>query len=522
MDSQSKHSASEPSRNGVNAAGIGSREGSNGKEAYEPGLFDLMWKWLNSLTVVIWVLVVIALLSILGTVVPQWNQVPDASEAAYLARFGEFKWSLIKYFGLHRLYSAWYYVALNTWLAVSATVCTIKKLRYAVRAQRDPIVIRSPDFYRTGKVHRSGEALDAPQVEERLRSARFRVLEAEAPDGSVHMLGQRGLIRLWSIVALHLSIIILLLGAVASGIYGVQGNVAVEPGTTVAVTIDPSEGKPEWLDRFLDTHVKPRDFLFTLHSFNIPMDVLKTGFPGDLAGSGQSRLHEFERLIVRQYTSDLSVSVGGTERRKQDLSVNWPMRIAGVSIYQNAYRYIIPLHIYYDGTEVPSDLITTGSVLAVSARGAFDQRSNPYGRYIVEVLDFKQGEVYDGNDLTEVLPPTALLHIYEPQTGLSAVQLVDPANPAETSGMVVKMGSAEEVVSVSIFTYKDDTGIDIVYFGSILLSLACLLALWVGYDRVRVRVKDGKSDWRFIRQGLQIGLARVLDDLVRGHARNSD
>ncbi len=516
MASQQNHDSADSTEGEEMTRGIGSSESLSGGEDYEPGLFDLVWKWLNSLTAAIWVLVLIACLSILGTIIPQWNQVPDVSEAAYIARFGEFRWSLIEFFGLHHIYSTWYFIALNVWLAVSAAVCTIKKLRYAVRALRDPIVIRSPDYYRSGKVRHSSDALDADKVEQRLRQAHFRVLKAKAADGSVHFFGQRGHIRLWSIVALHLSILIILIGVAVSYVYGFQGSVAVEPGSTVAVQLDPSEGKPVWLRRFLSTHAKPRTFYFTLHSFSIPLEVLKTESPGAPASAGHGRLREFERLVVRQYTSDLSVRVGEAEERKRDLSVNWPMRTSGISIYQNAYRYIIPLHIYYEGREIPSDPVTTGSVLSVSAKGAFDQRTYPHGRYVVEVLDFKKGEVYDGRELVEIMPPTALVRIVEPATGVSALQLADPANPVEVPDMALRMGPADEVISVSIFTYKDDTGIDIVYFGTLLLSLAVIFALWVGYDRVRVRVKGNSSDWRFVRQGLQVRLAEVLSELVDG------
>jgi len=40
--------------------------------------------------------------------------------------------------------------------------------------------------------------------------------------------------------------------------------------------------------------------------------------------------------------------------------------------------------------------------------------------------------------------------------------------------------------------------------------------LWLGFDRVYVRVKEGRSDWRLVRQGLQLRLDEVLNRVISG------
>jgi len=478
----------------------------------EPGLADLVWRWLNSLSVAIWVLVFIALLSIIGTVVPQWNQAEGASEAAYLARYGELKWNIIKFFGFHRVYSVWYFVLLNVWLAVSAAACTTKKLREAVDAMRRPPVEKSERFYRSGKAHRAGERIDAAKAEELLRRARFSIVRQDSPDGTVRLLGQRGMLRLWALVAMHLSILVILLGVLISYMYGANGTVAVDPFRPTRVTVNPAEGKPGWLKDFLQTHVKPRVFEFKLNGFHIPMDVLK--YTEKQMMTGHEEVDEFMRLVVRQYTSDLTVKTGEVEQRKENLSVNWPMRVEGLTIYQSAYRYILPLRFELDGKELPSTSVMSGMTLAVTPSGVTDYHmSGQTARYIVEVLDFKVGDVYEGNTLVRQLPPTALVRVMS-MSGGGGLYLVSPDKPAAISSLELKMGSAEEVKGISIFSYKLDRGIDIVYLGTILLTLGSLFALWLGFDRVYVRVKEGRSDWRLVRQGLQLRLGEVLNRVI--------
>jgi hypothetical protein len=485
--------------------------------AEEAGLADLVWRWLNSLSVAIWVLVFVAILSIIGTVVPQWNQADGASNAAYIARYGDLKWAIIRFFGFHRVYSVWYFVLLNIWLAVSAAACTTKKLREAINAVKRPPVDKSDRFYRAGKAFQNSVAADAQKAEELLHHAHFSVVRQESPDGSVRLLGQRGTLRLWALVAMHFSILVVLLGVAVSYMYGANGMVTVDPFKPTRVTVNPVENKPGWLKSFLQTHVKPQVFEFKLNGFHIPMDVLK--YTESSMETGHKDVDEFMRLVVRQYTSDLTVKAGDAEQRKENLSVNWPMRVEGLTIYQSAYRYILPLRFELDSKELPSTPVISGSTLAVSRSGVGDYYGQP-APYIVEVLDFKVGEVYEGNTLIRELPPTALVRVTS-MSGDSSLHMVSPDEPATVSSLELKMGGKEEVQAISIFSYKLDRGIDIVYLGTILLTLGSLFALWIGFDRVYVRAKDGRSDWRLVRQGLQLRLDETLGRIISGRAAGS-
>ena len=494
-------------------------DGGQDAGAPEAGLSDLLWTWLNSLRVTIWVLVLIAVFSVIGTMVPQWDQVQGASEAAYLARYGAFKWGAIKFFGFHRMYSTWYFIVLNVWLAVSAAACTVKKLREALRALRETARARPSTFYLSGKAFRREQAIDADSARALLRASHFRVRAVAEPDGTVHIVGQRGLSKLWALVMMHFSILVILFGILLSWVYGVHGSVSVEPLKPTRVTLNPTEGKPAWLRAFLSTHTEPVTCEFVLNNFSIPMDVLK--FPEEQQMAGYGEVGEFQNLVVRQYTSDLTVRLGDREWRKKNLSVNWPLRFEGLTIYQSAYRYFAPLRFEYRGRDLPSRSVTPGMALSVSDRGVFEVRGAPHpGPFIVEVLDFKVGGVYDGNELVRELPPTALVRVIG-MKGEYGLYLVSPDKPAVVSALKMTMGSSDEVVGISIFSYKIDRGTDIVYLGSILLTLGALLALWVGFDRVYVRVKNGRSDWRLIRQGLQLRLGEALSRIITRTERAS-
>ena len=73
-----------------------------------PDPFTLLWRWLNSLPIAIGVMLALAVLSALGTVIPQEHLAqPPAGmtfDAMLIERFGTARAGLVKTLGLHHIY----------------------------------------------------------------------------------------------------------------------------------------------------------------------------------------------------------------------------------------------------------------------------------------------------------------------------------------------------------------------------------------------------------------------------------
>ena len=76
-----------------------------------------------SLTVTIALLILLATLSVIGTLIPQ-----NASEQVYLQRYSQETYYILKGLGLFDMYHSWWFMAVLVLLAINVVACTVKRL----------------------------------------------------------------------------------------------------------------------------------------------------------------------------------------------------------------------------------------------------------------------------------------------------------------------------------------------------------------------------------------------------------
>jgi cytochrome c biogenesis protein len=79
--------------------------------------------FLYSLTLTIPLLIVLAAVSVIGTIIPQ-----NASEQEYLHMFSKETYYILKGFGLLNMYHSWWFIGVLILLAINMTVCSLKRL----------------------------------------------------------------------------------------------------------------------------------------------------------------------------------------------------------------------------------------------------------------------------------------------------------------------------------------------------------------------------------------------------------
>ena len=93
-----------------------------------------IWAFLRSMKFGIALLLIIAALSVVGTIIPQGEPLGWYAEK-YPSAFGT-----ILGLGLNQLYQSWYYVALLALLSLNLALCTISRLRMLLRTEKDETV----------------------------------------------------------------------------------------------------------------------------------------------------------------------------------------------------------------------------------------------------------------------------------------------------------------------------------------------------------------------------------------------
>ncbi|MBI5469262.1 MAG: cytochrome c biogenesis protein ResB, partial [Deltaproteobacteria bacterium] len=91
-------------------------------EGNKPWYKGKVWYFLNSLKLTLFVLITLAVVSILGTVVEQNQPIEN-----YLSAYGE-KWTgFLLYVRANDLFHSWWFLALLTLLATNIIVCTFER-----------------------------------------------------------------------------------------------------------------------------------------------------------------------------------------------------------------------------------------------------------------------------------------------------------------------------------------------------------------------------------------------------------
>lgn len=268
------------------------------------GLGAAAWKLFASVRLTIVLLLTLAVTSIVGTLVPQ-----NADPVAYLNAFGETFFRFFGVLGLFDLYHSWWFQLLMLLLAANIIVCSVDRLS----AQRRILFVRRPRFqasrfanlpdrvvFEDERTPAQLQGLFEPYLSRRARS-----VQVEAVAGGFLMFGENGRWTRFGVYAVHLSVVLLLIGGLIGSIFGFDGFVTIPEGETVQqISLRSGGGRLK-----LDFAVRCDDF---------DVSFYETGAP-------------------KEFRSSLTILEDGQPVLQKDIVVNDPLRYRGISIFQSSY-----------------------------------------------------------------------------------------------------------------------------------------------------------------------------------------
>ncbi|MBI5596355.1 MAG: cytochrome c biogenesis protein ResB [Elusimicrobia bacterium] len=245
----------------------------------------------------------IMLASAVGTFVPQAHEAPERVEV--FLRAHPTLGPLLEAAGLLDVYYCRWYAALLLLMALDTVLCTAVRMR--ARAKED----EPGSFQKVSSEGSQGHPLSAEisvpvQPQEALsrlrrflslRGFRSRPVPGRPPDGTT-LLVTRHALQWWGTVVAHLSLVVILAGAVVKSLFGFSEFVPVSEGECRAV-----RNRPGWslcLDRFTVKY------------------YADTGAPS-------------------LFASDLRLMEGGRELAGGRSAVNSPLAVDGVRFYQSGW-----------------------------------------------------------------------------------------------------------------------------------------------------------------------------------------
>lgn len=448
----------------------------------KPWYKNSVWYFFNSLKLTLADLLVLAVVSVGGTIVEQNQPIRN-----YLAAYGP-KWTkVIMTIGLNDMYHTWWFLSLLGVLALNIIVCTFErfppkwKTLLKHKSEFDTKFIDRLSNNHTITTDGTASEVGA-RIEGLLKKKRFKTISSGS-DGKFRVYAWKGTIGRLGSDVVHISLLLILAGAIIGSFYGYKDFRGVYVG-----------GK----------------FPAPNESFEIRLD----DFWIDYYDTGQ----------IRQYNSKLTVVEDGRDVMQKQIWVNEPLYYKGVRFYQSNWG------VAWDRVEKASIAVMKkgadkpGEQVSINWNETRDIPGTPYKAKLVNftadfAYDEESGTVYSKSD--EANNPAVMLEVYQGEKLISTPWLflnypgIFPSIPDSEDDLVL---AGYRGIMYSGLSINKDPGTNVVWTGTAVMGLGFFLAFFVFYRRVWITVtNDGTTS--VVRLGgminkNQLAFEKEIGDLV--------
>ena len=290
-----------------------------------------LWNFFASVKLALVTLFVLAVASIIGTIIPQ-----KEAAARYIELYGANVAKFFQLLDLQDMYNSWWFVSMLVLFSLNLIVCTIERLPHIWKVVTlDNLATTSADRLGKMAMHRTFRGQLAMEqavstVQQIMKGAGWPVSQADK-DGGVLLFSQKGAYTRLGVIIVHVSILVIFVGALIGSFYGYKASVLIpEGGSTSQVYQSNAEHTPIPLS-------------FTVRCDDFKLTYYDTGMP-------------------KEYRSDLVVVKDNKDLFKQSVVVNDPMQYGGLTFYQSSYQPVegqFSVHIANENTKAEQKFIIT-------------------------------------------------------------------------------------------------------------------------------------------------------------------
>jgi cytochrome c biogenesis protein len=458
---------------------------------------DKIWKFFSSVKLAVVLLIILAVVSVVGTVIRQ-NMPPEE----YLKEYSQTTVELFETLGFFDLYHTWWFVLLLLFFTANLTICTLERFPNVWKAMRAPLKPLTEEGmkalpFRKETTVTGGMAKAEGDVLKALGSRRFKHVVDKNPE-AVTIVSQKGAFSRLGFIITHISIILIFVGALIGAFFGFKGFLNLPEGE--ATTVVYLRNEPLWGKIMATLGVSTSS---VIEDPNIGVPSMPLGF--------WLRCDDFEvdyytnagrpTGMPSEYWSVLSV-FNESQQKVMDkrIRVNDPLTYRGITFYQSSYgplpsaRGKAILNIRRKDSPGPGEMVMvdSGGSAYVSS---IDRTIRVLGVAPFGVRDPRTGQVQyfrSGND--EFVNPTIALEVYRGKALLYTTQVmkVDAGDPSLPEDYVITYGDYWGGRYTGLQVNKDP-GVWIVYAGFTLLCIGPLIAFFGSHRKVWVRIQDRKG-----------------------------
>ena len=406
---------------------------------------EKIWEFFCSLKLTIIILLSLAILSIIGTVLQQ-----NAPAAEYIKEYGQSNYELFLALQFVDMYHSWWFIGLLGLFSVNLICCSIKHFPRVWKFVTQPQLIASPGILKNSanRVEASSKD-DKQQLNTRLTTLlkkEFGAVTESEQDGKTYLFAQKGIYSRFGAYATHLSILIVMAGAIIGNIWGYKAYVNVTEGTAT--------------DKVWSRNGQvPIELGFSVRCDNF-----------DVSYYPNSRR-------PKDYNSDLVVLENGQEILKKRIEVNDPLTYKGITFYQSSYGSAGNAFFQIKVTDN-----ATGKVTNKKAR--MGQPVKLAGGYAFSVSDFTDNGRFG---------PAARIIVNAPGgkrgTPFMVLQNFPDFDTKRGGTFSFSLVSYDEPMFTGLQVAKDP-GVEIVWLGCIIMVFGSLTAFFFSHRRIWVCLEE--------------------------------
>lgn len=401
-------------------------------------MVDYIWKKLTSIKLAIYLFIIIAGLSIIGTVFVQ-NRPPQE----YIRLFGVVGYRIMEAIGLFDVYHSFWFRFLLILFSINLTLCSIERIPSLIRSLKIPTFLLNKDRFSSLPFNRELKVkmLDVDKIRNVLIEEGYSIRE-KSDGGIISLEGRKGALSRLGPYITHIGILIIVIGAYIGSLFGFRASVNVMEGESTNMVYDQMKKVPIPLG----FQVKCADFSIVYYpGTNVPKD----------------------------YYSDLEIYENGTLKTKKRIEVNSPLIYKGIRFYQASYGI--------GGVkEAIFTLKLNGEEMEISLKPMEEKKINDNLTLILEGFreDFRG------------FGPTAIVRVIQDgKTKRFPVfkNIPDPGFHPSIKGGTLTLKDADFVYYTGLEVTKDP-GTNVVWLGCIIATLGMIIAFYLPYRRVFITV----------------------------------
>lgn len=514
-------------------------------------VLDWIWNFFASLKLAIVLLLLLAVTSIIGTVIQQ--NVEPAKNIAFLAKmFGDNAaptlYNIFIKLDFMDMYHSWWFITILVLFCINLTVCSLEKFPKTWKVVNAPLrplaenVIVSLPVHRESTIQKSLETVKDALMQT-LKHAKYRILEAQEEDSGVQLCSQKGAYARLGVYVVHLSILLIFVGAILGLKFGFDGSINIPEGTGrsyIYIASAPLTEMEEAERRgILSVLFREQEVALAAQKLGMPQDILeekldKYGIQplGFTIHCNWYKTRYYKGTDTPQeFESEIVIVEGGREVLRKVIEVNSPLTYKGVTIYQSSYGMLTEamgeFHMKFTSAEGSERTLQlrmgdTFEIPGADIRGTILDFSPALGR------DPMTGEL---TTYSETMVNPAVLVKFESTRGGDGSQSFTgwilqryPDTGVLTGGHRVELLDYWGVEYTGLQVSKDP-GVIIIYMACVIMAIGLYMAFFMSHKKIWIRLvpASGKSAVRLLigasanknRLGIEKEVERILSGVIK-------